>query len=141
MELRLKHELTPSNAPVFADDIVTAAASVSGVRLDYTPDSLTLVDNILDEFRSEGLTSEKVAETVFGFGCYVGEVLVRHGGGRWRETTEQEQEQGLVGWPMLIEFTERHWSNPIGKAFKRLANGPEDSLRYFYEAVASEDDD
>ncbi|TDC32979.1 hypothetical protein E1211_19895 [Micromonospora sp. 15K316] len=130
MQLRLKYAPVPENASRFAADIAASAAKVSGVQLDYTPDSLALVDSILDDFRADGLTGEQLAETLFGFGCYVGEVLTRHAGGRWRATAEDEQ--AVVGWPMLIELGERRWCNPIGKAFKRLENGPEDSLRYFY---------
>jgi hypothetical protein len=37
---------------------------------------------------------------------------------------------------MLVELGEHRWCNPIGKAFKRLENGPEDSLRYFYTVFA-----
>ncbi|WP_433372730.1 DUF6278 family protein [Actinoplanes sp. CA-142083] len=135
MQLRLKYAPAPENAGLFAADIVGSAAQVSGVELDYTPESLALVDGIFDEFRADGVTSEQLAETLFGFGCYVGEVLTRNAGGRWRATTEQEQ--ALAGWPMMVELGEQRWCNPIAKAFKRLDNGPEDSLRYFYTVFAS----
>lgn len=135
MQLRLKYEPVPANAARFAADIVAAAAQISGVQLDYTPESLALVDAIFDDFRADGVTSEQLAETIFSFGCYVGEVLTRHAGGRWRATAEDEQ--AIVGWPMVVELSEHRWCNPIGKAFKRLENGPEDSLRYFYTVFAS----
>lgn len=135
MQLRLKFAPVPENAARFAGDIAASAAQVSGVQLDYTPDSLTLVDTIFDDFRADGLTGEQLAETLFGFGCYVGEVLTRHAGGRWRATAGDEQ--AVVGWPILVELGEHRWCNPIGKAFKRLENGPEDSLRYFYTVFAS----
>ncbi|WP_262285542.1 DUF6278 family protein [Micromonospora sp. MA102] len=135
MQLRLKYAPVPENAARFAGDIAAAAAQVSGVQLDYTPDSLARVDTIFDGFRADGLTGEQLAETLFGFGCYVGEVLTRHAGGRWRATAEDER--AIVGWPLLVELGEHRWCNPIGKAFKRLENGPEDSLRYFYTVFAS----
>ena len=130
MQLRLKYAPAPENAALFAGDIVESATQVSGVELDYTPDSLALVDGIFDGFRADGVTSEQLAETLFGFGCYVGEVLIRNAGGRWRATADEEQ--ALAGWPIVVELGEQRWCNPIGKTFKRLDNGPEDSLRYFY---------
>ncbi|MEU2985193.1 MULTISPECIES: hypothetical protein [Micromonospora] len=134
MQLRLKYAPVPENAARFAGDIVVSAAQVSGVHLDYTPDSLAAVDAILDGFRAEGLAAGQVAETLFGFGCYVGEVLTRHAGGRWRATAADEL--AVVGWPMVVELAGQGWCNPIAKAFKRLENGPEDSLRYFYAVFA-----
>src|SRR5262249_44063589 len=107
----------------------------SGIDLDYTPDSLTNVDEIIEGFRADGVTSDEVAETLFGFGCYVGEVLARHGGGTWRKVTEQEA--GFFGFPMVIEMPTKRVCNPIGKAFKRVDNGPEDSVRYFYAVFTS----
>ncbi|MFF0654822.1 hypothetical protein [Micromonospora tulbaghiae] len=37
---------------------------------------------------------------------------------------------------MVVELGGQGWCNPIAKAFKRLENGPEDSLRYFYAVFA-----
>jgi hypothetical protein len=111
------------------------AASASGVKLDFTPDSLALVDGIFDDFRAEGVTGRQIAETLFSFGCYVGEVFTRHAGGRWRALDDVELAVG--GWPLVVELGPGRMCNPIGKAFKRLENGPEDSLQYFYETFAT----
>ena len=136
MQLRLKYEPTPENASRFAADVVASASSVSGVKLDYTPDSLVLVDGIFDDFRSDGVSGRQIAETLFGFGCYVGEVLTRHAGGQWRAVGDAELAVG--GWPLVVELAAGRLCNPIGKAFKRLENdGPEDSLRHFYTVFAA----
>ena len=134
MQLRLKYAPTPENAVRFAGDVVASAAGVSGVKLDFTPESLALVDGIFDDFRSEGVTGKQIAETLFSFGCYVGEVLTRHAGGQWREVGDAELELG--GWPLVVELPTGRLCNPIGKAFKRLENGPADSLQHFYTAFA-----
>jgi hypothetical protein len=134
MQLRLKYAPEPENAARFAADIVALAAEVSGAELDYMPDSLTAVDDILEGFRTEGVTSDQVAATLFGFGCYVGEVLARNGGGIWRKATDREV--GLFGFPLVIEMPSKRVCNPIGKAFKRLENGPEENLPYFYSGFA-----
>ncbi|MDT0409652.1 MULTISPECIES: DUF6278 family protein [Streptomyces] len=131
MEFRLKYAPEPVNASLFAADIVRAAAEIDGVELDGTPGSLDRVDAVLERLRAEGVTTESVAATLFGFGCYTGEVLVRHGGGAWRAVTEEER--AVFGWPLVVALPGGGVCNPIGKAFKRLENGPEDSLGYFYQ--------
>ncbi|MBU3064982.1 hypothetical protein KO481_26055 [Nocardia sp. NEAU-G5] len=136
MRLRLKYAPEPANAARFAADIAAAAANVSGVELDYTPDSLGHVDEIIEGFRSDGLSSDQVAETLFGFGCYVGEVLRHNADGVWRPTTEQEED--IFGFPMVMELPTGMVCNPIGKAFKRLDHGPEESVPYFYHVFTSE---
>ena len=40
------------------------------------------VDGQIESFREDGLTGEDAAEALFVFGCYIGEVLVRHLGGQ-----------------------------------------------------------
>ena len=87
--LALKHPLAPDNAPLFARDIVASTARITGDVLDYSPGSLAVVDRILEGMGGQGVTVDKVAETLFGFGCYAGEVFVHHAGGRWIKTPEQ----------------------------------------------------
>ncbi len=135
MQLRLKYEPTPDNAPLFAADIATSTADITGTALDFSPGSLKVVDDIIDGFRREGCNSDQVAETLFGFGCYVGEVLVRNARGQWRNTGDTKM-ANLAGFPLVVELPNDAICNPIGKAFKRIENGEEDSLPYFYQVFA-----
>src|SRR5687768_6260701 len=127
MDIRLKFEPVATNAPLFAADIVEAAQEIDGLHLGYEPASLGAVDERIEQFRVEGLTDEQIAATLFGFGCYVGEVFVRHAGGVWRETGSTPM-RDLAAWPFVIELADGRYCNPIGKVFKRLENGPEDDL-------------
>lgn len=136
MRLQLNYSPTPENAPKFASDIVCSAAEICGVRLDYSIASIQAVDEIVEGFRQEGCTSDQIAETLFGFGCYVGEVFVRHAGGKWRVSSKTPMAKG-AGFPLVIELNEDHFCNPIGKVFKRLENGDEDSLPYFYQVFST----
>jgi hypothetical protein len=135
MRLQLKYSPTPENAPRFASDIVAAAAKISGVQLDYTADSLKTVDDIIEKMRQDGCTTDQIAETLFGFGCYVGEVLVRQAGGEWQNTAETSMAK-IAGFPLIVALGQTNICNPIGKVFKRLRNGEEDSLHYFYQVFA-----
>jgi hypothetical protein len=137
MRLNLRYEPTPENASRFAADIVKAAQNVSGVALDYSADSLKHVDDIIEGMRSEGCSADQVAETLFGFGCYVGEVLVRQAGATWQQSADTPM-ANFAGFPLVLHLRGQSYCNPIAKAFKRLDNGPEDSLPYFY-AVFTKD--
>src|SRR6516225_5997167 len=88
--LNLKREVTPENAPAFAQDVVASAARITGDELDYSVASLEAVDRIIERIRAKGGTIDNYAETMFCFGCYVGEVFVRHAGGRWIATPEDQ---------------------------------------------------
>lgn len=135
MNLRLKYNPTPDNAPKFARDIAASAAEISGVELDYSIESLKAVDEIIEGMRQDGCTTDQIAETLFGFGCYVGEVFVRQAGGQWRNTAKTSMAQ-FAGVPLVVELGKETWCNPIGKVFKRLENGEGDSLPYFYQVFA-----
>ena len=139
MNLRLQFAPTPENAAAHAQLAVDAARNVDRVELDFSPQSLSEVDRILSKFHAEKLRADQIGETVFSFGCYVGEVLVRHHGGSW-----QMPERGFLARlglgnsnMMVVQMPNGIVWNPIGKAFKLLENGKEDSVSYFYDVAAS----
>src|SRR5580765_8088889 len=133
MELRLPHPPTAEWMPDHASSAVAAAARVDGIELDYSVDSLDEVDGILGRFHDEGLASSRIAETVFVFGAYIGDVIVRQNGGRWVQLPGDHP----LGndWPM-VEIDSKHLVlNPVGKAFKRVDSGPVESVSQFYKAL------
>ena len=137
MKLRLKYPPIPENAAKFAAGIVKAALDVSGVQLDFKPESLAAVDNIIEGMRAEGVTYEQIAETLFGFGCYVGEVFVRNNGGIWRIADETQLKEEIAGSPIVMELQDGSINNPVGKVFKRFINGDTDSLTFFYQVFTN----
>lgn len=137
MQLQLKYPPTPEAAPKHAELCVSMARSVSGVELDYSVESLEVLDGIIEGLRREGVVEEQMGETLFAFGCYLGEVFVRQAGGRWclAEGTPME---GVTGFPLIIQLGSSSYCNPIGKAFKRLREGNEHNLPYFFRVFTSE---
>ena len=129
--VQLKYDITPENAPRFAADIVTITEKNVGDVLDYSVESLETVDRIIGEFREDGVRAEEVEVTLFGFGCYVGEVFVRNARARWRAASQDEIDN-LFGVPLVLQLGTDTTVNPIGKVIKRLENGDEDYLPYFY---------
>ncbi len=118
-----------------------AAWNVDHVRLDYSPQSLAEVDRIVGRFHSEGLTSAQIGSTVFSFGCYVGEVFVRHQRAVWKMPADIDLPDFLKedNNMMVVQLPSGAVWNPIGKTLKLLENGQPDSVSYFYH-VATKDE-
>jgi hypothetical protein len=133
-QLRLGYAPTAANAHLFAEDVVAEATARGDMSLDYSSESLAIIDEIVESFRQEGLSVEEMASTLFYYGCYVGEVFVRNGHGAWtsKEGTRMED---LALFPIVLKRGPDHFTNPIGKVFKRMENGEIDSLPFFYTAL------
>ena len=132
--LRLPLEPTPDNAPRLAQKIVETVSKLDGITLDYSVESLEALDSRVLAFREQGATSAQMPETLFMFGCYFGEVINRHLGGKWFSPN-----QHAAGFAVLaIELEFGLHANPIGKVFKLLENGPEDSTAWLYKVLADE---
>jgi hypothetical protein len=108
-----------------AETFVTIMSDLApSLRLDFSPESLAALDGfIASDFDPAG-KSPAPDGLQHDVGAYVGEVVRRHVGGRWADDGALVD----VGGPVSSV-------NPIGKARKRFANGPEDSLAWFYETV------
>ncbi len=133
--LRLPLAPTPENASALAEKAVEAVRQVDGAELDYSQKSLEIIDGIVLEFNSRNLTMSQIGETVFIFGCYVGEVLVRQQGATWEMPDENLSKLGFS--MMGVRMPSGTFWNPIGKTIKLLENGQVDSVAYFY-VVATE---
>ncbi|MFD8565717.1 hypothetical protein [Streptomyces sp. NPDC059639] len=133
MHLHLKYPLEPDSAPRHAAAVVEAALDISGAELDYSPSSIELVEEIIDSFRSDGATCDEMAESLAEFGCYVGEILVRHAGGTWRHGPATQHTV-----PLAVELPGPRRCHPVDWVFRRLEHGPDVSIRALYSAVTGE---
>lgn len=135
MRLNLQHPPTPENASKLAQIVVDVTKNVENIDLDYSPDSLRHVDQIVNRFHDEGLTENQIGETVFTFGCYVGEILVRNNAGVWKLPKQSLIAKFLRGDEnmMVVELPNGTVCNPIGKTFKLLSDGSTESVAYFYQ--------
>jgi hypothetical protein len=127
--------LTPSaaNAAEIAAMAVPVVQANYGVTLDYGVASLAQLDGIIDDLRRDQ-RFEALQPLLFSIGCYVGEVLVRHAGGRWRST--EELGMGVVASsPVAIEMPDGRGCNPVGRVYKRFQKGREGGLAAFYQAM------
>jgi len=124
---------TPANASAYAQLAVEAVREIDGAVLDYEPESLKDIDRLVLSFRSKGYTFEQSQKTLFTFGCYVGEVAVRHLGAKW--VLPNEKTSAALGSNMMIQTKNGLVSNPIGKVGKLFENGEEDSVVFFYQVL------
>jgi len=131
MRLNLKFPPKPAFMAQHADEAVLAAHRVDDRTLDFTVESLTWIEETLGAFHNDGTSSDQIAETLFSFGAYVGEVMVRNNpGGRWVDPPADVAPLA-GGWP-LVQLQNGQLVNPIGKAFKRVDLGDTESIPYFY---------
>jgi hypothetical protein len=115
---------------------IEAMAREARITLDYSLQSLALVDRIIDGLRAGGPSVEAATRTLQGFGAYVGEVLVREIGAVWTDFNTAQRD--MFGQPFGIRTPDGRLWNPLGKAVKRYENGPEDSLRLFCLSVVGQ---
>jgi hypothetical protein len=122
--------------PRLAAGVVAMAREGAGIRLDYSPRSLALLDRIIDGIRREHPPAESVTPVLTGFGAYTGEVLHRTAGAVWVDFTPAQRD--VFGQPFGVRTTDGRLWNPLGKAVKRYESGPADSLHLFYLAVVGQ---
>lgn len=114
LQLALAYELTAQNAPRFAADIVSQAAS-QGVVIDYSRGTLEYIDSVIASLRAGGVSVEQVPEVMFGFGCVLGEILIEATGASWvaAEFTV----------PIGVLTPEGTLLDPVGQTFGALLTG------------------
>ena len=139
MRLKLEFPPTPEFAHKHAEIAISAVKNVEGIDLDYSPESLKTIDGIIQKFRDDGLTEEDVAETVFTFGCYAGEVIVRNRNATWALPGDCMPAEIAEHFPfMVVRLPAGQVWSPISKAFNELENGAEDRLAFMYQASSAE---
>ncbi len=125
------------DAAYYAEAGVKFAQEYSGYDLDYSVNSLHVLETVIETMRQNGLISGRpeVTEWLFLLGCYVGEIFVRNGKGRWRNA-EEKSASSVFGVPLVIETAPDNFCNVIGRVFKRMNEGPNASLPDFYRTFS-----
>ncbi len=135
MKLALRFPASAANAKDHARLAVRVAREEFDLDLDFSPGSLEDVDGQIESLRDDGLTGEDAAEALFVFGCYVGEVLVRHLGGQWVATARSPLRH-VSPWPMVVLLPSGAAWDAIGKAYRRLELGDSEYLPAFFAAAS-----
>lgn len=127
--------ITPQLAPELAQRFVDFTKSIEGIELDYSIDSLERVDEIIEKMRREGHTVDDLKGVLLVAGCYVGEIIIRRHKLRWVKTEESSYANLSGSAPIVIEYAPGSYTSPIDKVKKRLENGKEDYLPFYYQVL------
>jgi hypothetical protein len=135
--LKLQLSPTPDNGQKLSQLFVDAVKNNEGVDLDYSIETLDLVDDFLQHFSDQGLSVNDFAETIFVAGCYVGQIMIRNNDGIWISQEEVNLPAGVSTMPIVVKLANGNIADPIAKAFKRFYYGDSDSIKYFYEVFTT----
>ncbi len=103
------------------------AARTLGIRLDFTRESLKTLDDAIDRFVDP--SSPLIGVMVMSYGAYLGEVVVRTLGGRWRPSSSLDD-------VAIVEIGRVAEVYPMRRVAKRIQEGSENSLDFWYETIA-----
>lgn len=101
--------------------------------LDYSVESLRVADRIVAGIRAgQGADERAVAQALRGVGAYVGEVMVRAGGGSWVDLDDRQRD--YFEQPVGVRMPDGRVWNPLGRALRRYdrGKGGRESLYVFY---------
>jgi hypothetical protein len=126
--------VSPSTAPQLAEGSVAFVEQKFGFKLPYTPESLILVDAIIDKIKETGATEQQASGLLSGLGCYVGEVFVRNAKASWRSTAEMGM-RASCRFPAVLALPGPVGCDPIGRVFERFNSESTDGAARLYETT------
>lgn len=120
-----------------ANDAVALARSVAGCNLDFSEESIRRVEEILGKMHvglAKANPPREVIEQVCNvYGAYIGEVMRRNEGGDWFL-----DEKVLPGEKIAALRVGSLQTSPSAKVFKRIMNGPEDDVWFYYRVLSQQ---
>ncbi|MFE0100083.1 hypothetical protein [Streptomyces sp. NPDC059009] len=117
----------------YTKGFVAEVTSRNRLPLDYSVQSLRVVDFVVEGLRKGGKNRQDVDPALSGLGAYVGEVLVRRAGAVWVDFDGEQC--AYFGQPVGVRMPDGRVWNPLGKVvnlFERGADEGEESLQTFY---------
>jgi hypothetical protein len=128
------HEGAPSNIADLANGCVRFVAARYGATLDYTSDTLSLLDQWVRDARREHEARPEAARIVeTAGGAYLGEVMRHAFGGHWRTVGEQS------GWRLLLSSAYCAF-NPIAMVREAIELAPAEGWHAHMEVDPSDRD-
>ena len=133
---------TAADMPEIAEEFVQRAHAATGETLDFTTDSLIVVEKILHGFYEAKKESRQMFGLLFLAGAYIGETVQRNAGGEWKNVSEMDEEQQknanvVSSFPIVFVFDEV-FSSPIDRVMKRVEIGPEDSILTYVNVLTGQ---
>jgi hypothetical protein len=101
-----------------------AGAAEEGEPFGWESTEASRLDGICDAFLATNPPAEYRHSMIMSMGAYLGQLLVRHGGGHWAYDSKQSA--------AVVEMPNGLCAYPHNKVAKRLDVGPEHDLFQFY---------
>lgn len=119
-----------------ANDAIKTSQDEFGISLDFSAQSIVLVDEVLmrflESYHDQALEDKAVFTLCNIYGAYVGETFRKLAGGQWQYNIENEDAPTI-----MLLFNERSFAF-AGICYERLVNDRNVSVkRYFDEALGS----
>jgi hypothetical protein len=118
-----------------AEDLVIHMSKIfpPELKLDYSVQSVKLIDALLEKLRSEG-SDEKLAENeIMAFGVYVGEVIRKQVGGYWTKPEYAGFPKDGATYSVVLSLPNGGVTNPLGRVLKYFRHGSEYSTEIFVD--------
>jgi hypothetical protein len=119
----------------FANETTTWVKQDKGIDLNYSMESIEVIEDALDRISKEvNKTNPQrgTLGTAMGYGAYIGEVFRRRLGGTW---SADHPIAGTGSYPLTMQSN--NVTFPVGWCWKRLINGEEDNVYHKAMAAAS----
>jgi hypothetical protein len=121
------HMPTPQQIKKSAQWVIENFGPESGLpRFSYDAESVAYLDSFIDRqgesFRGSEQSTNKIVSLL---GAFLGEAIIGRYGGEWQQTSDGISLRVPAGGQL-------HVLQPFHKVHKRLMNGPEDSLHYYF---------
>jgi hypothetical protein len=127
-------KVSPQTAAQVAEASVDFVQKKFGFALPYTPESLIVVDAIVDKIKATGASEQQASGLLGGLGCYVGEVFVRHAKASWRWTTEMKMTDSCR-FPVVVALPGVTGCDTIGRVFQRFSGEAADGVALLYASA------
>lgn len=119
-----------------ADDAIKTSREEFAIELDFSPESIALVDTVilkfLDTYNDQALEDKAVFTICNIYGAYIGETFRKLAGGQWQYNLQNE------GAPSIMLMYQEKTFAFAGICYERLVNDSSVSVqRYFNEALGS----
>jgi hypothetical protein len=139
------HDLVQQMMAAYAQDAIEAARANYQIDLDFSDESVKQVEEVLARVYSAvrrgwfrnlfrtGLNADQLDTICKMFGGYIGEVIRRKHGGFWSVIDSPTGEGKVI---CLERGDDKIF--PPARVYKRLTNGAEDDVWFYFQVVTSD---
>lgn len=113
-----------------ADDAIQYAKNKNNIELDFTKESISKVDFILEEYHKNisNYNNDMIEKIAFYFGVYVGETLLK------LQLKENGYDWYVNNGVSVFKKNDTEIS-PVSKVYKQILNGRDDSIKSFCDVA------